>query len=71
MDKGAWWATVRGAAELDMTEPVHNHIHVRKKHTQKCTRNSNPKKKVYRLKTMAPNKHLRAVLTDACLGPWF
>ena len=27
MDRGAWWATVHGAAELDMTEGLSIHTH--------------------------------------------
>jgi len=27
MDRGAWWATVYGVAELDMTEHAHTHTH--------------------------------------------
>ena len=25
MDRGAWWATVHGVTELDMTEQAHMH----------------------------------------------
>ena len=28
MDGRAWWATVHGVAELDMTEDVHRHLMV-------------------------------------------
>ena len=28
MDKGAWWATVYGVAELDITEYMHVHTHM-------------------------------------------
>ena len=45
MDRGAWWATVCGATELDMTKHVYTHIPVRKKTPKKCTRNSSSKKK--------------------------
>ena len=27
MDGEAWWATVHGVTELDMTEPLHFHFH--------------------------------------------
>ena len=27
MDRGAWWATVHGVAELAMTECIHTHTH--------------------------------------------
>ena len=27
MDGGAWWATVHGVTELDMTEQLHFHFH--------------------------------------------
>ena len=30
MDRGAWWATVHGVAELDMTEQLTHFIYVAK-----------------------------------------
>ena len=27
MDRGAWWATILGAEESDITEPLNTHTH--------------------------------------------
>ena len=34
MDRGAWWATVRGFTELDMTERLTHTINVSKAHEE-------------------------------------
>ena len=34
MDGEAWWATVHGVAELDMTERFHFHFHFHKQETK-------------------------------------
>ena len=31
MDKGPWWATIKRAAELDMTKHAHTHTHILRK----------------------------------------
>ena len=38
MDRGGWWATVHGVAELNMTEKIHTHTHTRTHdYTHTCT----------------------------------